>query len=80
MRKGIIIIFLILCLLLSGCAISDDEKTPNISYNNSCWTTDSKNITYILENGYEVDQSHPYDIEETENGYIVKFNVIKKSE
>lgn len=80
MRKGIIALVLLLCFILSGCAISDDEKTPNISYNNSCWTTDSKNITYILEEGYEVNQSHPYDIEETEEGYMIKFNIIKKKE
>ena len=80
MRKGIIALVLLLCFILSGCAISDDEKTPNISYNNSCWTTDSKNITYILEEDYEVNQSHPYDIEETEEGYMIKFNIIKKKE
>lgn len=80
MRKGIIALVLLLCFILSGCAISDDEKTPNISYNNSCWTTDSKNITYILKEGYEVNQSHPYDIEETEEGYMIKFNIIKKKE
>ena len=80
MRKRIIVLILLLCLFLSGCAISDDEKTPSISYNNSCWTTDSKNITYILEDGYEVDQSHPYDVEEIEEGYTIKFNIIKKRE
>lgn len=80
MRKRIIALVLLLCLLLSGCEFSNNEKTPNISYNNSCWTIDSKNITYILKDGYEVDQSHPYDVEEIEEGYTIKFNIIKKRE
>lgn len=68
---------LILCfaaMMLTGC---HEEGTKTLEYRNSSYNFDEKNKMIPIE-GYELNQLHPYDTEETEEGLEITFYFNKK--
>jgi hypothetical protein len=80
MIKKIIILFLLLISLLTLAAC--DGTNPYIQVQNNNWTYSSYNREIQIDKGYEMDQSHSYDIIETENGIdvIIHYNYIGEDE
>lgn len=72
---------LVLCLaatMLTGChgGGTKDNKVV-LEYRNSSYNFDEKNKTILIE-GYELNQLHPYDSKETEEGLEITFYFNKK--
>ena len=72
---------LILCLaamMLTGCyGGGTKDNVVTLEYRNSSYNFDEKNKMIPIE-GYELNQFHPYDTEETEEGMTITFYFNKK--
>lgn len=73
---------LILCMaamMLTGCHRGGGTKDNLVAleYHNSSYSYDEKNKIIPIE-GYELNQFHPYDSEETECGMTITFYFNKK--
>ncbi len=60
---------ILLVLFLSGCG--NKSKYPYIKYQHSHWNYDTNNEQITIKEGYTLNQSHPYDVTDTENGYSI---------
>ena len=60
--------------MLSGCG---EYENKTIEYRNGAYNFDNKNKIIELPSGYELNQLHPYEAVETEDGVdiIFHFNV-----
>lgn len=76
MIKKIIILFLLVLSLLTLAAC--DSMNPYIQVQNNNWNFSSYNREIQIDKEYEMDQSHSYDIVETEKGIdvIIHYNYI----
>ena len=75
MRNKILLILCLAAILLTGCGGGGTKVT--IEYRNSSYEFDEKNKTIPVE-GYELNQFHPYETKETENGLEITFYFNKK--
>lgn len=73
------IILMILCavIMFTGCGMEVKQYDATLEYRNSSYNFDEKNKTIPIE-GYELNQLHPYDTEETEKGMTITFYFNKK--
>lgn len=74
MRRFLVGILLV--LFLSGC--ENKIKYPYIQYQHSKLTYDTNNERITIKDGYTLNQSHPYDVTETESGYAVTLYFVKE--
>lgn len=51
---------------------------PHLEYQNSANSYDRENRTIFLKQGYILNDSNPYDIEETEDGFNVIIHMVKE--
>lgn len=75
MKKFSIIFVLFIFMILSACGTV--ITYPNIEYNNSNINADILNRTFLLDEGYSLDVSNPYDKIDTANGYDITFHFVK---
>ena len=73
---------LVMCLLsIVLCLCSCDDKDivfPYVEYCDSKWTFDIDNKMISMREGYVLDQSHSYDVAETEYGYSIIMYFVKE--
>lgn len=72
------IISLVLCLCGCGKVYEQDTKYPQLEYFSTEWRFDKDNRTFPIKDGYILDQSHSYDIVETEDGYSFIIYFVKE--
>ena len=76
--KSRILILCLAAMMLSGCSGGGTkDNIVTLEYRNSSYNFDEKNKTIPIE-GYELNQFHPYDTEETEEGMTITFYFNKK--
>ena len=85
-RLKILISFIMVVILLAGCAPKDTDTTsltskyPYIEYRNSSFNYDSFNRIIKVEAGYVLNEGHSYDVVETKDGYDLIIHFISKDE
>lgn len=62
----------IMAIMLTSCGTK--VTYPHLEYWNSSYQFDISNKTILLEEGSVLDSGHPYDIEETKDGYDIVFH------
>ena len=78
LRYKIILILCVAAMMLTGCSIYGPKgDTVTIEYRNSSYNFDEKNKIIPIQ-GYELNQFHPYDTKETEDGLEITFYFNKK--
>lgn len=77
MKKKILLLSLMLLLVfsLAGC----EGANPYITVQNNGWTYSSYNRDIQIDKGYIMDQSHSYDIIQTEEGIDVVIHYLKEA-
>lgn len=75
--KSRILILCLAAMMLTGCGMEVNYYDATLEYRNSSYNFDEKNKTIPIE-GYELNQLHPYDTEETEEGMTITFYFNKK--
>lgn len=77
-KNKIILILCIVAIMLTGChGGGTKDNIVTLEYRNSSYNFDEKNKIIPIE-GYELNQLHPYDTEETEEGLKITFYFNKK--
>lgn len=76
--KEIIMLVCCLCflLLLMGCGDMWYTRFPRFEYQNSSYRFDDDNLVVTLEPGEKLSHSHPYDLEQTDDGYDITFHIV----
>lgn len=79
MKHKIILMILCAAMMLTGCHGGGGTKDNivTLEYRNSSYNFDEKNKMIPIE-GYELNQLHPYDSKETEEGLEITFYFNKK--
>ena len=78
MKYKIALMILCAAMMLTGChGGGTKDNIVTLEYRNSSYNFDEKNKMIPIE-GYELNQLHPYETEETENGMIITFYFNKK--
>lgn len=78
MKCKIILIALCAAMMLTGCSGGGTkDNIVTLEYRNSSYNFDEKNKMIPIE-GYELNQLHPYETKETENGLEITFYFNKK--
>lgn len=68
MKYKIILILCLAAMMLTGCSGNKTkDNLVTLEYRNSSYNFDEKNKTIPIE-GYELNQLHPYETKETEEG------------
>lgn len=83
MKKISLVILLVVSVMLTGCKNANDKsfdeyldsKYPRIVYQRNYWTFDNMEIPIL--DGYTIDQGHPYECVETEDGYDLIIHFVK---
>lgn len=80
MKVKLSLIVILCALLFSSCGddISTSRSTyPQLSYRVNNYETEIRNKVFPLDENYVLDEGHPYDKVETEEGYDLVFHFRK---
>lgn len=78
MKSKIALMILCAAMMLTGChGGGTKDNIVTLEYRNSSYNFDEKNKMIPIE-GYELNQLHPYETKETENGLEIIFYFNKK--
>lgn len=78
MKYKIALMILCAAMMLTGChGGGTKDNIVTLEYRNSSYNFDEKNKMIPIE-GYELNQLHPYETKETEDGMIITFYFNKK--
>ena len=70
-KLTILLVIMMMMMMLVFCLSGCDGKDPYIQVQNNGWNYSSFNREIQIDKGYEMDQSHSYDIVETSEGIDV---------
>lgn len=71
------IILALFCVILLAACEATKITYPYIQYRKSSSDFDIKNRIILLDEGYYLDDGHPYDMVETESGYDLVLHFTK---
>lgn len=78
MKSKIALMILCAAMVLTGChGGGTKDNIVTLEYRNSSYNFDEKNKMIPIE-GYELNQLHPYETKETEDGMTITFYFNKK--